>query len=129
MYIQRYTLSTQHQDKMKTKLENIALEGTCNGDIAGGLLSWTGENLQALLFLKGGGIMSKEKAQSVVVDSADVISHTANRLKLLYTLSMTSLASQGELEAFCDASHRILKDDIDRLEEVAQDLNFLSDSD
>ena len=27
---------------MKTKLENIALEGTCSGDVAGGLLSWTG---------------------------------------------------------------------------------------
>jgi len=35
---------------MKTKL-NIALEGTCSGDVVGGLLSWTGENLQALLFL------------------------------------------------------------------------------
>jgi hypothetical protein len=34
---------------MKTKL-NIALEGTCNGDVVGGLLSWAGENLQALLF-------------------------------------------------------------------------------
>jgi len=32
---------------MKTKL-NIALEGTCNGDVIGGLLLWAGENLQAL---------------------------------------------------------------------------------
>ena len=39
---------------MKTHLSNIALEGTCNGDVVGGLLSWTGESLQALLFLKGG---------------------------------------------------------------------------
>ena len=37
---------------MKTKT-NIALEGTCNGDVVGGLLSWTVENLQALLFGKG----------------------------------------------------------------------------
>jgi len=36
---------------MKTKL-NIALEGTCSGDVVGGLLLWTGENLQALLFLR-----------------------------------------------------------------------------
>jgi len=33
---------------MKTELKNIALEGTCSGDVVGGLLSWTGENLQAL---------------------------------------------------------------------------------
>jgi len=42
---------------MKTQLTNIALEGTCSGDVVGGLLSWTGENLQALLFLQKGGIM------------------------------------------------------------------------
>jgi len=35
---------------MKTKSKNIALEGTRSGDVVGGLLSWTGENLQALLF-------------------------------------------------------------------------------
>jgi len=55
----------QNQDKMKTKL-NIALEGTCSGDVVGGLLSWTGENLQALLFFadmqKGD---SKERAAQV----------------------------------------------------------------
>jgi hypothetical protein len=34
---------------MKTKI-NIALEGTCNGDVVGGLLLWTGESLQAFLF-------------------------------------------------------------------------------
>jgi len=39
---------------MKNQLSNIALEGTCGGDVVGGLLSWTGERLQALLFLKGG---------------------------------------------------------------------------
>jgi hypothetical protein len=39
---------------MKNQLSNIALEGTCSGDVVGGLLSWTGESLQALLFLKGG---------------------------------------------------------------------------
>jgi len=36
---------------MKTK-SNIALEGTFNGDVIGGLLLWTGEYLQALLFFK-----------------------------------------------------------------------------
>jgi hypothetical protein len=45
---------------MKTQLSNIALEGTCSGDVVGGLLSWTGENLQALLFLKG-GTMGRKK--------------------------------------------------------------------
>jgi len=46
---------------MKTKLENIALEGTCNGDVVGGLLSWAEENLQALLFLQKGGISKGKK--------------------------------------------------------------------
>jgi len=36
---------------MKTKL-NIALEGTFNGDVIGGLLLWAAEYLQALLFFK-----------------------------------------------------------------------------
>jgi hypothetical protein len=36
---------------MKTSCENIALEGTHDCEVMGGLLSWTGENLQALLFL------------------------------------------------------------------------------
>jgi len=36
---------------MKKQLSNIALEGTYSGDVVGGLLSWAGENLQALLFL------------------------------------------------------------------------------
>ena len=40
---------------MKTQ-SNIALEGTCNGDVAGGLLLWTGENLQALLFFPERGL-------------------------------------------------------------------------
>jgi len=54
MYTNRhFNIKTQNQDKMKTKL-NIALEGTCSGDVVGGLLSWTVESLQALLFLKGG---------------------------------------------------------------------------
>jgi len=35
---------------MKTK-SNIALEGTFNGDVVGGLLLWAGENLQPFLFL------------------------------------------------------------------------------
>jgi hypothetical protein len=50
-----YNLSTQNQDKMKNQLSNIALEGTCSGDVVGGLLSWTVESLQALLFLEKGG--------------------------------------------------------------------------
>jgi hypothetical protein len=41
---------TQNQDKMKTKL-NIALEGTCSGDVVGGLLSWTGEVFRRFLFV------------------------------------------------------------------------------
>jgi hypothetical protein len=35
---------------MKTKL-NIALEGTCSGDVTGGLLSWTGEPFRRFCFL------------------------------------------------------------------------------
>jgi hypothetical protein len=35
---------------MKNQLSNIALEGTCNGDVGGGLYREPGENLQALLF-------------------------------------------------------------------------------
>ena len=37
---------------MKNQILYIALEGTCNGDVVGGLLLWTVENLQALLFEK-----------------------------------------------------------------------------
>ena len=40
---------------MKTKL-NIALEGTYNGDVIGGLLLWAGENLQALSYLGKGAL-------------------------------------------------------------------------
>ena len=57
-YISYLMYLTQNHSKMKTK-SNIALEGTCSGNVAGGLLLWTGENLQALLFLKG-GYMEKE---------------------------------------------------------------------
>jgi len=39
---------------MRDQLSNIALEGTCSGDVVGGLLSWTVESPQAPLFLKGG---------------------------------------------------------------------------
>ena len=49
-----------NHSKMKTKL-NIALEGTCNGDVVGGLLLWAGENLQALLFWKGGGTTGRKR--------------------------------------------------------------------
>ena len=42
-----------NHDKMKTKT-NIALEGTCNGDVVGGLYRKPRENLQALLFGKRG---------------------------------------------------------------------------
>jgi hypothetical protein len=42
---------------MKNQLLNIALEGTCSGDAAGGLLLWAVESLQALLFLKGGNLL------------------------------------------------------------------------
>jgi hypothetical protein len=45
------TIWHQHHSEMKIKT-NIAFEGTCNGDVLGGLLLLTGENLQALLFGK-----------------------------------------------------------------------------
>jgi hypothetical protein len=41
---------------MKSKLSNIALESICIGDVAGGLLLWTWESLQALLFMDTHGI-------------------------------------------------------------------------
>ena len=44
-------LFPQNHSKMKHKISNIALEGTYSGDVVGGLLLWTVENLQALLFL------------------------------------------------------------------------------
>jgi len=37
---------------MKNQITYRALEGTCSGDVVGGLLLWTVENLQALLFGK-----------------------------------------------------------------------------
>ena len=39
---------------MKTKLNNIALEGTCSGDVAGGLLSWAEGKPSGAFVLKGG---------------------------------------------------------------------------
>lgn len=39
---------------MKTKLKNIALEGTRSGDFVGGLLLWAEVNLQALFFVERG---------------------------------------------------------------------------
>jgi len=42
---------------MKIKLSNIALEGTCSGDVVGGLLLWAGESFRRFCFswqLKGG---------------------------------------------------------------------------
>ena len=36
---------------MTNQLSNIALEGTHNGDVVGGLILWTGESLQALPYL------------------------------------------------------------------------------
>lgn len=44
---------------MKSQISNITPEGTRNGDVVGGLLLWTGENLQALLFGKGESIGRK----------------------------------------------------------------------
>jgi hypothetical protein len=32
---------------MKKQLLNITLEGTCNREVVGGLLLWTGESLRA----------------------------------------------------------------------------------
>ncbi len=49
---------------MKTKT-NIALEGTCNGDVVGGL-SWTGENLQAFLFINPRDRRCRPKRASLV---------------------------------------------------------------
>ena len=48
---------------MKNQLSNIALGGTCSGDVVGGLLSWTVESLQALLFFcrKGGNCIGRKK--------------------------------------------------------------------
>jgi hypothetical protein len=46
---------------MKNQLSNIALEGTCSGDVVGGLLLWTRENLQAFLLLKGGVVSARGK--------------------------------------------------------------------
>jgi hypothetical protein len=63
MVIPRHTtVKPKSHSKMKNQLSNIAPEGTCSGDVAGGLLLWTGESLQALLFLRElkGGYDAKE---------------------------------------------------------------------
>jgi hypothetical protein len=67
MHVCRYEYThirtaTQNQDKMKNQISNIALEGTHGREVMSGLLSWTGENLQALLFLKGGHRPEKDRA-------------------------------------------------------------------
>jgi len=50
-YISYLIYLPQNQDKMKTKL-NIAPKGTYNGDVVGGLLSWTGEKPSGAFVLK-----------------------------------------------------------------------------
>ena len=45
---------------MKNELSNIALEGTCSGDVVGGLLSWTGEAFRRFCFK---GEVNVEKAK------------------------------------------------------------------
>jgi hypothetical protein len=52
MYYQEILFVNQNYSKMKKQLSNIPIEGTRNGDVVGGLLLWTGESLQALLFGK-----------------------------------------------------------------------------
>jgi hypothetical protein len=49
---------------MKNQLINIALEGTCNGDVVGGLYREPRENLQALLFRRG-NFRSKNEIKDV----------------------------------------------------------------
>ena len=36
----------------KNQITYMALEGTCSGDVVGGLLPWTGESLQALFLFE-----------------------------------------------------------------------------
>ena len=64
---------------MKTKL-NIALEGTCSGDVVGGLLSWTVESLQALLFLKGGKVAIDTKINKKDFETLEKITPVAQIL-------------------------------------------------
>ena len=125
-YISYLMYLTQNQDKMKPK-SNIALEGTCSGDVVGGLLSWTGENLQALLFFpeRGGYIMENqitEKALKSVTDSITMIKHVMDRMDFLVKTSIMSSDNDGWYEAHADASRVILEEDIERLLEVANDL-------
>ena len=68
-----------------------------------------------------------EKVSKAMAESVESIDHVVNRLKFLFEAAEISI-SGGGYEAFCDASHRILKDDIERLEEVSKELKFLSDS-
>jgi len=66
---------------MKTQLSDIALEGTCSGDVVGGLLFWTGESLQALLFLKGGiNWPEKERAAHEEANPEDSPKHNLYHL-------------------------------------------------
>ncbi len=56
---------------MKIKTINIALKGICNGEVVGGLLLWTGENLQALFLfdlLDQGGKEQKEYWEKVKLE-------------------------------------------------------------
>ena len=50
---------------MKTKLKKHALEGTCNGDVIGGL-SWAGESFSAFLFLK----LGKEFLENLITEES-----------------------------------------------------------
>jgi len=47
---------------MKNQTSNIALEGICNGDVVGGVLSWTGESFRPFVFERGNHRPEKERA-------------------------------------------------------------------
>ena len=102
-YIDKNKTITQNQDKMKTKF-NIALEGTCSGDVVGGLLSWTGESLQALLFCRKGGYMAKSNCGVVSWSIFDKVWHAGDefRGKLRFLLINSDLDKDWGLNIIHD---------------------------
>ncbi len=92
---------------MKTKL-NIALEGTCSGDVVGGLLSWTGEPFRRFCFCRKGVEYrqgdSKERAVQYGVTAPDSPKHDITKeanVMAENTVSLKdTLKQEGSIDGF-----------------------------
>jgi len=117
---------------MKIQLTNIALEGTCNGDVVGGLLLWTGESLQALLFLRKpealraptmddlmfpGSYYQRKKEEVKMASRKSILKMIEVRLEGIQELVNDYINNYGVLDS-------ITQKEYSRFEELRDDINI-----